>query len=216
MFILENKTNKKYKINVFYSRDFQRKVYSLSLCLTEYYFYFQSSTLSDNTTILLDSLHATWHIVRCCRRCIRVMPEKFAKLFTTCVGGAHLRRKATRTPQVLRVIRVVHYRLRAHYSIKRSEYTTTYPVIAYPTVSDVVLQFTHGIIRVPFYKIVRYVASDNNNNSVLFLANQKLKSLSPKIIFISYFISLICLSDSLYISMFIILFFVRTTFKINF
>jgi len=132
MFILENKTNKKYKINIFYSRDFQRKVYSLSLYLTEYYFYFQSSTLSDNTTILLDSLHATWHIVRCCRRCIRVMPEKFAKLFTTCVGGAHLRRKATRTPQVLRVIRVVHYRLRAHYSIKRSEYTIPTPSLLIP------------------------------------------------------------------------------------
>lgn len=42
------------------------------------------------------------------RQCIRIMPEKFAKLFTTCVGGAHLRRAATRTLQVLRIIRVAH------------------------------------------------------------------------------------------------------------
>jgi len=114
--ILEKKKNgERYRTN-FFIRTIPARSNILS-SLWNIIFLF-SIFYSDYTSILLNSLHA--HDIR--RRCIRVMPKKFAKLFTTCVGGAHLRRAATRTPQVLRVIRVVHCRLRAHYGIKCSGY----------------------------------------------------------------------------------------------
>lgn len=93
------------------------------------------------------------------RNYITIRPKKFVKLFITRVGGVHLRRAVARTRQVLRVIRVVHRRLRAHYDIKRSDMPP--PSVAYPSVSDIVLQFAHGIIprRLPC-KIARYVAPD--------------------------------------------------------